>query len=150
MGGKLYSVACDVRYLKKNPVLNEYCQKYPQRVQPADAGRPVLPILVEFFCTKMWKELLQAAMNMEAENGKDDMSKVTSSSAQRLFGLFDSNGDGNIEVAELQTMASKFLGDAQSSKIIVAQMIAMMDSDSDNQINMQEFRAGISKLVTET
>merc|ERR1712232_983840 len=148
MGGKLYSVACDLRYLKKNPVLNEYCTKFPQRVQPEDAGRPVLPILVEFFCTKMWRQLLQTAMEKE---GATSGTKVSATNAaQKLFKLFDSNGDGNIEMSELQVMVAKFLGDSLSSKVIVAQMVAMMDSDSDNQINMQEFRAGISKLVIET
>lgn len=58
---RLYSVACDVYVLRKNPVFREYWKQHPERVPPADAGRPLLPILVEYFCTGMWRQLIDAA-----------------------------------------------------------------------------------------
>merc|ERR1711957_531562 len=53
----LYTLAVDTRVLKKNDVFNAYCKEHPERIPPDDAGRPVLPILVEFFCTNMWEML---------------------------------------------------------------------------------------------
>merc|ERR1719343_272470 len=55
---RLYSVACDTYVLRKNVVFKEYCQQHPERVPPEDCGRPLLPILVEFFCMGIWKQLI--------------------------------------------------------------------------------------------
>merc|ERR1711957_1135552 len=54
---KLYMVACDTRVLKKNEAFKKYCAEFPERIPPDDAGRPVLPILVDFFCGLMWEKL---------------------------------------------------------------------------------------------
>merc|ERR1712050_737989 len=58
---ELYSVACDTYVLRKNVVFKDYCARFPERVPPADCGRPLLPILVEHFCTGMWRQIIEAA-----------------------------------------------------------------------------------------
>jgi 2',3'-cyclic-nucleotide 2'-phosphodiesterase (5'-nucleotidase family) len=67
---RLYAVACDVRVLWRNAVFSEYCRQHPDRIPPADAGRPLLPILVEYFCGKMWADLIELATSAKLRRTK--------------------------------------------------------------------------------
>merc|ERR1712083_576387 len=68
--GRMYHVAIDTRVLKKNVVFNKYVSEYPDRIPPDDAGRPVLPILVEFFCSRMWERLIESAIKSDVVQTK--------------------------------------------------------------------------------
>ena len=54
---KQYHVACDIYDLRRNPVLLAHCTKDPSCTPPEDAGRPILPILVEQFCLLLWQKI---------------------------------------------------------------------------------------------
>lgn len=149
----LYSVGCDVRYLKKNKVLEAYCAQHPERVQPEDAGRPVLPILVEYFCSQIWKRLLdsvgqEANVNFVARPGRKSLHpELTMSNVDRLMKAFDSNGDGSVDINELSEQVQKRLGEKLSSKVVVEQMISMMDVNSDKKLESEEVLAGLKKII---
>merc|ERR1711879_342627 len=146
---KLYSVACDTYVLRKNPVFREYCQNFPDRVPPADCGRPLLPILVEFFCTGMWRQLIDGASNQVmsqasiaafkhsvAKGRLNSMDQTESElksfdrGSHKVFQLLDENGDGNIDTSELQDKVRSILGDRLSSNIVVEQLMQMVDEDA--------------------
>jgi len=133
---ELYSVACDVRYLKKNPVLNAYCEQFPERVQPEDAGRPVLPILVEHLVGQIWKRLLDV-LQTTAGPAKD---------LETIFEMVDIDKNGRIDQEELATTLQKYLGTKLSSKIIVEQMVSMVDTNCDGVVSRDEWSVASAKL----
>eukprot|EP00929_Paragymnodinium_shiwhaense_P121152 TRINITY_DN9329_c0_g1_i1.p1 TRINITY_DN9329_c0_g1~~TRINITY_DN9329_c0_g1_i1.p1 ORF type:complete len:616 (-),score=148.50 TRINITY_DN9329_c0_g1_i1:259-2106(-) len=134
--GRLYHVACDTRYLKKNPVFKKYAEEHPERIQPEDAGRPVLPILVEYFCGEMWMRLINTGKNYRQ------------SVVNNFFTIADADGDGNIDVDELQKAVSERMGKRLSSGIIMEQMIAAVDENFDGKVNADELNKGIQKILT--
>lgn len=141
---KLYSVACDTRVLKKNKVLAEYCAKFPDRIPPDDAGRPVLPILVEFFCGQIWHRLLDTIVGGDATAAVFDGSK-----AEKIFELFDADHSGLVDSNEVAAIIKDKLGPNLSSRIIVEQMITMVDLDGDGKISHEELLKGMKKIFHE-
>jgi 2',3'-cyclic-nucleotide 2'-phosphodiesterase (5'-nucleotidase family) len=138
---QLYHIACDGRVLLKNPVFNEYIKQYPERVPPEDAGRPVLPILVEYFCGLMWEGLIQ---NSAAVSSKKSM---CGPKLDTMFSNFDKDKNGEIDAAELQEALRAHLGEKLSSRIIVEQMITLVDANGDGSISVEELRRGVRKVL---
>merc|ERR1712194_133884 len=109
----LYNVACDTYFLTKNPVFKEYCRQYPERIPPSDAGRPLLPILVEFFCKELWRKL--------AESFGADLYAPREVLTEKLHSVFldvDKDGDAQISIDELLSAMNARLGQHLSSNII--------------------------------
>jgi len=158
--GKLYSVACDTRVLARNPIFCKYCQEFPSRIPPDDAGRPVLPILAEFFCGMLWRQLIehadagsgQSTLELEITRSasmasKDRRAGVRQKAACNAgFDSIDVNGDEIIDREELTRAVERCLGRRVSSRIVVEQMMSMMDEDNDGQISREELRDGMSKI----
>merc|ERR1712217_390406 len=150
--GRMYNVAVDTRVLKKNAVFNKYCKDYADRIPPDDAGRPVLPILVEFFCTQMWERLIDSAMNSSIVATKSLAAGVGSAETilakkiDRLFMLWDADHNGYVETYELRDAVKDCLGDMLSSGIIIEQMIAMIDENGDGMVSAEELQDGIKKI----
>jgi len=151
--GKLYSVACDTRVLNKNPIFHKYCQEFPSRIPPDDAGRPVFPLLAEFFCGMLWRQLIEHAgrngqsLEMEITSTASHGSRRNRTKACNLgFDSIDVNGDEMIDQEELTRAVERCLGRRVSSRIVVEQMMNMMDEDHDGQISREELREGISKI----
>merc|ERR1712079_42494 len=126
--------ACDTYFLQKNKVLKEYCSTFPERIPPADAGRPLLPIIVEFFCGELWANLIEAASDDAHRNASID-SKI-----HWIFEKFDADHNGKLSLQELQSKCQQLLGTRLSSKIIVEQMPQLVDTDLDGQISELELR----------
>jgi hypothetical protein len=42
----------DAYMVTVNPVLKQWAAEHPALIPPDDAGRPALPILVQYFCDK--------------------------------------------------------------------------------------------------
>lgn len=162
---KLYSVACDTYVLRKNVVFKEYCARFPERVPPADCGRPLLPILVEHFCTGMWRQIIEAASGqcMSAESiraFKDTAAKSSggmlptategrrfSHGVHKIFTVLDVDKDGLVKVSGLQTTVQAILGSRLSSEIVMEQMIQMVDEDADGMLSESDLNNAIRKLA---
>jgi len=138
---ELYHVACDGRVLAKNPVFSEYIKQFPERVPPEDAGRPVLPILVEYFCGLMWAELIG-----RSTHGQNKQT-MCGPKLDAIFAAWDNDHNGVVDTNELQVALRSHLGEKLSSKIIVEQMITLIDSDGDGTLSVHELRKGIAKVL---
>lgn len=141
---QLYSVACDTYFLKKNEVFKEYCQQFPERIPPADAGRPLLPILVEFFTGELWRKFVMASVGTTRQT--DILAEGKASILHDLFEEMDIDHDGKISHAELKAQVEKRLGERLSSRVILDQMIQLVDSDFDGKVDENELREGLRKI----
>merc|ERR1712039_107767 len=117
-------IGVDAYVLKRNPIFVEYSQTYPNRIPPEDAGRPLLPIIVEYFCCEIWRKLIDAASESvmsqasvkefrakSQSKGWDDMGATPSainynSGIHKIFELFDEDKSGSISASELQSVLS--------------------------------------------
>merc|ERR1711874_503002 len=114
---RLYEVAIDTRVLRKNDVFYKYCLDHPERIPPDDAGRPVLPILVEFFCTQMWERLVEAALGDGGQvvptkslaSNAGTASEIFSKKIDRLFAIWDADHNGFVETEELKDAVKECL-----------------------------------------
>jgi len=146
--GKLYSVACDTRVLGKNPVLRQYCEKFPERIPPADAGRPVLPLLAEFFCGQLWERLIKTTNKDESPAGMVVATRSKRRTVTAAFNALDLDKNGRIDEGDLKESIERCLGKTCSSKIVVEQMISMLDKDNDGGITKEELRQGMTKIIS--
>jgi len=134
---RLYAIGCDTRVLRRNQVLVDYCAEFPERIPPDDAGRPVLPILVEFFCGTIWHRLCERANCM--------LGPVKG--VEQMMELFDLDRNGCIDAQELTAALQTHFGELLSSRIIVEQMIAMMDEDGNGTLSESELRKGLQRFL---
>jgi len=124
----------------RNKIFKEYCAEFPGRVPPEDAGRPVIPILVEFFCGEIWERLLELAVEVAG-------SKQVGSKLHAIFEIFDVDHNGEIDEEDLTTAISGRLGKELAAKVIVQQMLALIDKDDDGKIHEKQLRLGLMKLL---
>lgn len=163
---ELFRIGCDTYVLGRNVIFREYCQNFPEHIPPHDAGRPLLPILVEYFCAMLWTQLIDAASDQvmseasisnfkrRAANDSPDIDMgVTqsavgfSNSVHKIFELFDQDRDGSITAVELQRVLSQALGTKLSSRIVVQQLLHMVGANSDGSITEPELRQAIRKMA---
>jgi len=157
----LYTVACDTYVLKGNKVFKEYCAQHPERIPPADCGRPLLPILVEYFCDALWRQLIdqascqvmsQTTMKAFRDSLGSNQTRGTESlqldeGCHRIFVLLDCDGDGTISSSELQRRVSSLLGEQLSSTVVIEQLFQMVDVDGDGQLTEKELQTAIRKVA---
>merc|ERR1712039_532383 len=143
-----YNVACDTYVLRRNEVFNKYCLGHPECVPPSDAGRPLVPILVEFFLTNMWRRIIQVACQntMSRATVKQFEKTHSSSLCQRIFEFLDDDRDGTIDAQDLSKAVDAALGSTLSSAIIVEQMLQMIDADGKGAVSEKDLREAVMKL----
>lgn len=141
---RLYAVACDTYFLKKNEVFKKYCQQFPERIPPSDCGRPLLPILVEFFTGELWRKLVLAGVG--TARSTVILAEGNASILHQFFEEMDVDHDGKITHSELKAQVDRRLGERLSSKVILDQMIQLVDSDFDGKVDEKELRAGLRKI----
>mmetsp|Transcript_137572 Transcript_137572/g.439598 ORF Transcript_137572/g.439598 Transcript_137572/m.439598 type:complete len:664 (+) Transcript_137572:40-2031(+) len=163
---ELYAVACDTYVLRKNEVFKEYCKNFPERVPPSDCGRPLLPILVEHFCSRMWVQLIddagQQVMTTESVVNFKRAAAMTAMGTcgaketdvgrflrgvRKIFELLDKDKDGEINITDLQEAVQNILGDKLSSNVVVEQMIQMVDENNDQTLSEEELLTAVRKLA---
>lgn len=130
----LYDILVDSYMINVNPVLKVYAEEFPDRIPDKDAGRPVLPLLVEFFCDQAWKQIGE----ME-DGGCIDEAKVDA-----LFDAFDSDNTGFLcEENVFQGVAARL--PHMASRVVARQMLAVLDENSDGRI----YRADLKRCLLE-
>lgn len=130
----LYDILVDSYMIGVNPVLRAYAEEFPERIPDRDAGRPVLPLLVEFFCDQAWKQIAE----MEG-GGCIDEAKV-----DELFDAFDSDNTGFLcEDNVFQGVAMRL--PHMASRVVARQMLALLDENSDGRL----YRADLKRCLLE-
>jgi len=133
---RVYSVLVDTYDLAKDPVLSSYAKANPDKIPPADAGRPAMTVLVEYFCREMWRMMGDA----------DDDGEITDAEIDALFDECDADNSGAIDAAELTAELAKKVGDG-ASRLVAKQMIALVDKDESGTIDRAELSAAMKKLA---
>jgi len=132
----LYDILVDSYMLGVNPVLKAYAAAHPERIPPDDAGGPVLPLLVKYFCRMAWRKLVDYD-----NNGTIDESEV-----DRLFDAADADGSGFLDEEEVFKALAARLGNV-ASKVLGKQMLNMVDLNSDGKVTRSELRQSLLDSV---
>ena len=110
-----------------NPVLKKWAAEHPDLIPPDDAGRPALPILVQYFCDKAWRSITDG----------DGDGKLEQSEIDTFFDEADKNGDGVIDEAEVLAVLKKKLG-YMASGVVARQMLSIADVDQNGKVSKSE------------
>eukprot|EP00326_Haptolina_ericina_P005965 CAMPEP_0181203028 /NCGR_PEP_ID=MMETSP1096-20121128/19162_1 /TAXON_ID=156174 ORGANISM="Chrysochromulina ericina, Strain CCMP281" /NCGR_SAMPLE_ID=MMETSP1096 /ASSEMBLY_ACC=CAM_ASM_000453 /LENGTH=426 /DNA_ID=CAMNT_0023293591 /DNA_START=54 /DNA_END=1331 /DNA_ORIENTATION=- len=133
---RIYKVAMDSYDITKDPVISRYVLAHPDRVPSTDAGRPMLTILVEFFCRELWRELID----------KDHDGDLTQEEIDLLFDESDTDHSGEIAPDELHAALAKRLGGG-ASRLVSNAMITFFDEDENGSLSREELKHLAQSLV---
>lgn len=133
---RMYSVLVDSYDLAKDPVLSAYAKANPANIPPADAGRPAMTVLVEYFCRAMWAMLADS----------DGDGAITEEEIHALFTLCDADGSGQITAEELTTALAAKVGEG-ASKLVAKQMINIADKDESGTVDKTELTETMMQLA---
>lgn len=135
---RLYTIVCDSYIVKSNEPLRAYASAHPERFPADDAGRPALPILVQHYCDRVWRKLLD----------RDENGDISREEAEALFDEADTSPrDGVIDHEELHAVIGRRLGGLQASKIIAKQCISILDVNQDGVISKEELLTMLAQEV---
>jgi len=77
--------------------------------------------------------------NKTSDNVKtSDKYKTSDKVIKEMFTMFDRDGDGSVNVAEIKTLISSLGGDLSDKEVTA--MVKMADTDKSGDINIKEFR----------
>ena len=136
---RLYTVVVDSYIVKSNDALRAYASEHPEHIPPDDAGRPALPILVQYYCDLVWRKLLDI----------DHDGSISASEVDALIQEADTSGDGRISVAEVLAVIEQRLGGVQASSILAHQCLSIMDKDKDGFVSRDELLDFIKSFQSE-
>jgi 2',3'-cyclic-nucleotide 2'-phosphodiesterase (5'-nucleotidase family) len=124
---RLYELVVDSYMIGVNPVLKAWREANPALIPPDDAGRPALPILVQYFCDKAWTALVD-----ENQDGKIETAELDA-----FFDAADADGSGKLDEEEVLAALREKLGHMASS-VVARQMLAAADRDQDGKVSKTE------------
>lgn len=133
---KLYSALLDTYDVKKNPALAAWKVEHPEYFPPEDAGRPMLPILVE----RLAKMLFLTIVDADGD-GKGDVHEV-----EAAFDAFDKNGDEEWSSDEINEALKSKLGDG-ASDLVATTMLSIADADGNGSVSKSELLTVIESLT---
>jgi hypothetical protein len=161
---RLFSIAIDTYCLKRNPVLAEYCKNFPDRIPQADSGRPLVPILVEFFVTGSWRSLLDGASNAVMSHKTQATLWSDGTSDDKMNELIDrlfasltrrrknarkrstlDMKNNSLDITALQESMKEICGDSLSSDTVIKQMMNMINVDEDGCISKASLKKALNK-----
>ena len=122
-----YALMVDAYMVTVNPVLKRWAAEHPELIPPDDAGRPALPILVQYFCDKAWRSITD----------KDGDGNLEKSEIDSFFDEADKNGDGVIDETEVLAVLRKRLG-YMASGVVARQMLSIADVDQNGKVSKSE------------
>eukprot|EP00968_Pinguiococcus_pyrenoidosus_P008553 scaffold616_cov257-Pinguiococcus_pyrenoidosus.AAC.10 len=131
---RLYRIVVDTYILKTNPVLSKYAQEYPDRIPAIDIGQPALPLLLNYFCHRAWRFLVDTVS--ERERQLEDI--VT-----EAFSLFDVDHSGSLDLYDLLTALERGFGEGMATPILARQMLQIIDANHDGAVNLIELTSGL-------
>jgi len=133
---RVYQVLVDSYDLSKDETLKAYAKANPANIPPADAGRPSMTILVEYFCREMWRMLADV----------DGDGCISDHEIGVLFSACDADNSGSITVEELTAELAKKVGEG-ASKLVAKQMVALADKDESGTVDREELGTMMKKLA---
>uniref|UniRef100_A0A7S2WK64 EF-hand domain-containing protein n=1 Tax=Rhizochromulina marina TaxID=1034831 RepID=A0A7S2WK64_9STRA len=142
---KIYRVAISSYNVERDPVLPQFFEEHPEARVAGDSGRGLLELLVEYFCGRMWRRLLESGSGQGEDLAHD--SEAQRRALYGLFLLFDKDMDGDIEAGELQEALTARLGGRLSSSLVAKNMIQMVDVDEDGEVSVKELAQGLAKIL---
>lgn len=129
---KIYGILFDSYVMNTDeiPELKEYKAKYPDRVPQDDSGQEALPILVKYFCDKVWNDLLDFD-----KNGTISRSRIDS-----FFHDADKDNSGFLDVKELLAAMKKRTNDRHlASRVLAENCLNMADTiNQDGRVSKKE------------
>jgi len=126
----LYSIVIDSFLMHNDKVLKEYTKAHPENVPSEESGRPALPMLVEYFCDKIWASLCDV----------DGDGVVQVEEIDEFFDLADTDGNGELDVDEIMVAMSLRLGNLDVTKVLAQQCVSMADEDGNGKVSKEELR----------
>lgn len=126
----LYSIVIDSFLMHNDKVLMEYTKAHPENVPSEESGRPALPMLVEFFCNKIWASLCDV----------DGDGVVQVEEIDEFFDLADTDGNGELDVDEIMVAMSLRLGDLDVTRVLAQQCVSLADEDGNGKVSKEELR----------
>jgi len=135
---RLYNIVIDSFLMRSNTVLKRYSEAHPDKIPPDESGQPAVPLLVQYFCSKIWAGLCD----------KDGNGIVEQQEVDEFFDEADTDGNGEIDLDELMVAMSFRLGDLDVSRILAQQCIGFADADKNGTISKAELRAFFEAEVT--
>lgn len=127
---KIYTVAIQIDLLTGldniEDIVNYAKNELPGGPPPADAGRPVKPIILDHFMRQLWQRL--PAFDTIDINGDGSLSHEEVKEAYtKVFG-WDADGDGIVTKDERNAV-----------ELLVQALIQVLDMDDNGEIDRQEY-----------
>jgi len=124
-----YDILMNSYLMQSNPVLQEYADKYPDRVPPEDSGQPALQILVQYFCDKVWKALVDVKGS----------GTITLCDIDQFFVEADTDFSGDISEDELLDILKKRASHLPGvARVVAKQCLSFADKNNDGKVDRSE------------
>jgi len=133
-----YAILVDKYMVGVNSALAAYAAECPGKIPPDDAGRPVLPLLVDYFCGEAWKALTD----------KDGSGAVDDAEVDAFFDEADADHNGMLDQEEIfRALQARLKG--MASNVLAQQMITLADFDADGKVSREELRKCLTERAEE-
>ena len=134
---RVYHIVIDSFIMRTNVVFKRFAEAHPDAIPSDESGQPALPMLVRYFCNRIWANLCDVN-----GDGTVEMHEV-----DEFFDEADTDGNGEIDLDELMVAMSFRLGDLDVSRILAEQCISFADADKNGTISKSELRAFIESEI---
>lgn len=134
---RMYRIVIDSFIMRTNVVFKRYAEAHPEEIPSDESGQPALPLLVQYFCNRIWASLCDVN-----KDGTVEMHEI-----DEFFDEADTDGNGEIDLDELMVAMSFRLGDLDVSRILAQQCIGFADADKNGTISKQELRTFIESEI---
>ena len=132
-----YRIVIDSFIMRTNVVFKRFAEAHPNDIPSDESGQPALPLLVQYFCNRIWANLCDVN-----GDGVVEMHEI-----DEFFDEADTDGNGEIDLDELMVAMSFRLGDLDVSRILAQQCIGFADADKNGTISKAELRAFIEAEI---